>query len=273
MQSPPIQLGIHQGVSQREYLATPGLGFSALQSLSISPLHYRYSMSQPGYDTDATFLGTALHAAVLQPDAFAAQYVYEPDLAELVPDAKSPRATNIYKAWVAEQAAIGRSVLKPDTGDAIRRMVDAIHGHPHAKAALAKAPEREVALIWERDGRRCRGRADALGPGVLIDVKTTRDLRSFSPWIISRMGYHRQFGWYRDGLERLGRTVDHCIVIAVDPEAVAYGAESCGQLLDLLSDCERADKWPGQFPNVERGMLTDAIVAGMVETIDEGVDA
>lgn len=278
--------GIHRGVSMRDYLALPALSASALGWLKRSPMFYRWALGNRPADTDATFLGTAVHAAVLEPQAFASRYALEPDWQELDLSLNAkPRATKVYKEWVQAQETAGRQVLRADAAQSVEGMAAAVRSHVQARRLLDRCPEREVTLLWERDGRACKARADGLGDGVICELKTTRSLRDFSPWVLTRMGYWRSAGFYVNGCLRLGRDTRHFFFIAVeneppfdvgvfelDPAAIRAGEIECEQLLDVLRECEQQGHWPGMFPGVQTATISDQLAASMVGLMDDGVE-
>jgi len=270
--------GLHRGVPSADYLALDAIGSGRLGWLATSPMHYRYMCGQPRAETDATELGTALHSALLEPDLFLAHYIVEPDPHQVAPDAVKPRATKLYKDAVADLERSGRTVLRIDEMAAVRAMADSVRAHPHAARLLERAPEREVTMLWDQDGRRCRGRADLLGDGVLADVKTVRNLAKFSPWVISDRAYHRQAGHYTIGLERLERRIQHVFFIAVenvapfdvgvfalDPDALRIGQMECENLLARLDECEASGCWPGMFPEVVTATISDRMLSDLEE--------
>jgi exodeoxyribonuclease VIII len=270
-----LEPGIHRSIPMREYLALDALGSTELSWLSVSALNYRYMKdARADRDTESTLLGSAVHMAVLEPDLYAATYCDEPDL-DAIGGAR-PRATREYKDQLAELAAGGQMVLKPETRFQVEAMAACVRSHPKAALLLARAPERELTLVWDRDGRACRGRADMLGANVLADLKTTRSLARFNPFELTRYGYYRQAAWYRDGLKRLGRPVQDALIIAVESAppfdvgvfaieegSLYYGERECDRLIELLDRCETTGAWPGMFPEVAVARITDQLAAEM----------
>lgn len=275
-QDAALDPGLHPGIPVETYLEIDALSASRLEHLAISPLHYHYMLTQPDDETEALARGTALHAAVLEPERFVRDFAIEPDI-DAIGGAK-PRATNAYKDAVAALEADGKTVLKVDEMAKVLGMRESIAAHPHAAALLQRAPEREVTGIWTRGDRVCRARFDMLGDGVIGDLKTTRKLKDFSPWAITRLGYYRRAGWYHDGARRLGRDVRGFFFVAVestapfdvgvfvlDEDMLRIGLDECEFLLKRLEGCEAAGRWPGQFPDVQQAMLTDAIALRMAD--------
>ena len=266
--------GLHRGISRTGYLSLDAFGSGRLEWMNVSPLYFKYMLSQPAEETAALSLGTALHAAVLEPDVFARQYVLEP--LHVAPDNAKPRATKAYRDAVADITQGGFIVLRQETFDTVKAMAAAVLAHPAAAGLLAKAPERELTMIWNRDGRICRGRADMLGDGVLGDIKTTRSLKDFSPWTVTKYGYHRQAAHYVDGLAQLDHPIEHvmfiaveasrpydCGVFALEPASLSFGHIENDRLFLKLEECERTGEWPGQFPIVTSASVSDAAIATM----------
>lgn len=271
--------GLYPGVPMAQYLKLPGIGSGHLGWILRSPKHYRHCLSHPPKDTDATENGTALHAALLEPETFSGRYAIEPDPAVIGGD--RPRSTKAYRDEVSKMVASGFAVLKTDDFNSVHAMVRAVQDHKHAVRILERATEREQTMIWERtvsDAHLCRGRADLLGDRMLADVKTTRSLERFSPWVISDQGYHRQMAWYVDGLAQLGRVIDFVYLIAIenvppydvgvfvlDPDALRVGRDECDRALERLSECEESGKWPGMFEEIQHGMVVDRLMAEIHE--------
>ena len=272
----PRAAGLHPGIPMKDYLALDAIGSGRLEWLNVSPLHFKYMLDQPREETAAQHLGTALHAAVLEPDLF--QNLYAPEPLEVAAGNIKPRATKAYKDAVAELEELGFTVLRDDVMAKVRAMAIAVRGHTHARRLLERATDRELTMLWDRDGRLCRGRADLLGRGVMADLKTTRNLKDFSPWAISKLGYFRQAAWYWDGAAKLGRPIEHFFFIAVesspphdvgvfvlDPAAIVVGLEECDRLMGRLAECERSGQWPGMFPDVVTATVTDALIGQLAD--------
>ena len=276
-----IGIGIHAGVSMAEYLALDAIGSTHLSWLDVSPLYYQHMRKLNERDTESTSLGTAVHTAVLEPETFKSRYVSEPDLDEI--GGAKPRATKAYKEAVAVLEASGREVMRNDVSGKVWAMAQAVHAHPLAAKLLRIATERELTMLWDQgfgrpDGsigtRLCRGRADAIGGGVLVDLKTTRSLARFSPFELTKFAYHRQQALYRAGSAALGLKVQHVFVIAVesvapfdvgvfemDEDSLSVGENECTELLNRLAECEASRTWPGMFPELQKGTLTDYVIA------------
>jgi len=278
-----LGVGLHRGVSVRDYLELDALGSSRLQALALSPLHYRHALEAVIEDTAATRLGTALHMAVLEPHVFSTSYILEPDPAVIAPNNVSPRSTKAYKEACAALVENGYSILKGEEWERVAGMSAALRANPHVAGLLAKATDRELTAVWEHGGRLCRARFDMSGPGFIADLKTARplELARFNPNVITARGYYRQAAWYADGSKRLGREVEHAFIIAVESEAPYdvgvfvveedlrdVGMQECEALIGRLAVCELTGEWPGIYPGLQVARVTDSLAATLYEGME-----
>lgn len=83
-----VEPGIYRGMPAAEYFETPGLSSSAMRDLAVSPLRYWHLHLNPQRPAPRTSpemqFGSALHCAVLEPDAFEDRYCKEVDADEYV---------------------------------------------------------------------------------------------------------------------------------------------------------------------------------------------
>ena len=248
-----------------EYTALPGLRFSDLARMAISPLHYQHRADgDAADDTPAMALGRAIHAAVLEPDTYAATYCRRPE-------EWADWRTKASQAWRAAAVAAGRVVLGADDWTRVERIARAVHEDRLACRYLRDG-EAEVVLTWQReDGRRCKARLDWLGRTsdhtlVVLDIKTTR-LQSLAQFggAAARYHYHAQLAWYLDavsaaqGADAEARLVTvstlapYDVVVYRLPEPVLeHGRECIAEWLATLAECEASDTWPGIAMGAER---------------------
>jgi hypothetical protein len=170
-------------------------------------------------------------------------------------------------------------LLKSDYDRAIK-VRDAVFAH-RASKLLPQSGQRELSVVWKDDttGMLCKARMDghspAIGGGVIVDIKTTKDAskRAFekSVWTY---GYHRQGAFYLEGAKASGFAAEHFAIIAVEsapPYAVAIyrlddGAMDAGAievfgtltpegraggLLARYADCVTRNEWPGYPEDVQ----------------------
>ena len=92
--------GIYQSteLSNEAYHSGPGVSQSQLKLIDRSPAHLRASLDgqTKNSQTPGMFIGTAIHAAALEPEEFDKQYV-------VAPEEFADRRAKGYKAWTQEQ--------------------------------------------------------------------------------------------------------------------------------------------------------------------------
>lgn len=245
--------GYHSALPYAAYDDDPAWRFSIVDRISVSPLYLKTSLEADS-DSTAKTLGRVFHTIALQPELLEQTVV--------VVDA-STRSTNIFKAAAAQ--AGGKDVVLRHEFEDLCRMRDRFHANTLNRTLLQGA-EREASLFWldPTTGLPCKARLDAVKAGVVIDVKTTRDLARFE-YDARDYGYIRQGGWYTSAVEAVtGQTVDSFLLIAVEKQApfdskvfevgrqALKGARAQNALnLAMLATCLAADRWPGHPEVIE----------------------
>ena len=245
-------------MTEAEYSALDAIRASSVKVASRSTLaHLRHDLEREREDTDAFRVGRALHCAVLRPDDFATEFAVAP---------KFDRRTKVGREQheAACVAAEGRTLLDAADAHIVDAMRVSIDAHPSARAALEMCDLRERVWIGEIAGEKCKCRADAVGGGILVDLKTTV---SAAPHSFARScveyGYHLQFAFYREILRQNGIAVSDCMVVAVEKSA-PY-AVACYRLLDAdldrsllvaercverIAEAKRSNHWQGYADGV-----------------------
>ncbi len=250
------------GVPNEAYHAARGVSKSDLSEiLDWTPAHWKARKEEPHEETDAMRFGTALHAAVLEPERFASEYEIAPDV---------DRRTKAGKeTWEAAQAG-GKILLKADQMQAIGRMRDNILDL-HAVQVLLSSGEAEVSLFAHlTDFHPLRGkcRPDWLNAeqSAILDLKTTVDARpqKFNKAVFE-FHYEMQVAYYSHIYNlRTGDTLRAFVFVAVektppyaaaayvlDAPAIEYGGVECRRALDIFQRCFANDDWPGYSRQVE----------------------
>lgn len=242
-----------------EYAQIDAVNASTLKELANkSPRHYQWLLSHPHEETAAMRFGTAVHAAVLEPDKFAKCYVGAPRKMDY-------RKTDD-KQWRDEQLQSGRIILDVNDAEKIDGIVSAIQGHPFSRDLL-KGGETELTLLWtdETTGIPCKGRCDLLtGNGtILVDLKTTTDIRrnEFMRKVLN-YGYALSMAFYVDGLQAQGYNIEHVYLLAVetsgpfdvapyelDDNWLELGRAQYQEALEKLAACRERNVWPGMVPS------------------------
>lgn len=194
----PLVPGIYDGIDNDDYHGGPGISKSGLDLVDRSPGHYweRYMNPEREEDTntDAQLVGSAIHCALLEPDAFDARYWLGPKV--------SNRGTNQWKDAAAAAQEDGASLLLPKQYEYVMRMQRDVFRHPKA-AYLLEAPGRtEVSgyAIDEETGELVRVRWDKLlTSGYQLDIKKTQDARpdAFAK-SVANFRYHVQQAMYSE---------------------------------------------------------------------------
>lgn len=243
-------MSFHHAMPFEDYLKLPGLSASALKKLMRSPMAYRYSQDHPMPSTAAMALGTAAHAAILEPDSFKDRFPIW---------GGGARRGKEWDTFCLNNE--GRQILTVAEFEQVQGMARSVRTFDPAMRYL-HAGEAEIGLTWDQSGRGFRGRLDWLtevdGHPVIVDLKTTRDARprQFGNSAF-HLGYHIQFALYADGYQAntgvFPRFVVVCVesnaphepaVYAVPDDVLDKGREDYTRLLELLQECESTNTWP-----------------------------
>jgi exodeoxyribonuclease VIII len=262
---PPIpKVGVHRGVPAPTYHTWDAASNSRLGKLKRSPAHLRASLDEaPGKESPALKIGRAVHAAVLEPEVFAADWVAGPP--------GDRRTKEVRYVWEELEAKFGAEyVLKPADYAMACRVRDSVWARRSARALLDGDGDLELSMVWQDPdtGLLCKGRYDRLSPllagGTIVDLKTTQDASLFAfERSIFNFGYHRQAAMYLDAAEALGVAVEHYTIIAVEKAppyevavyrltegAVDGGREELKPLLATYAECQSTGHWPGYADRV-----------------------
>jgi len=250
--------GIYQSteLSNEAYHSGPGVSQSQLKLIDRSPAHLRASLDglTKNSQTPGMFIGTAIHAAALEPEEFDKQYV-------IAPEEFADRRAKGYKAWTQEQDP-RQTILMASEYVRIQGMRDALHRHPWVGPRLSGA-QCEVSCFANDPvtGELCRVRFDMVAEdGMILDLKKTTDARDGAiSKAIGNYGYYIQNAYYLDVPSWLGddyRPAGFAFVfiedeppygIAVrflDPEDLERGRNEYRRLLNRYHECRVNDHWP-----------------------------
>jgi len=250
--------GIYSNISNEEYHKSEGLSASGLKLLARSPAHYKYSVRE---ETPAMRKGTAVHAAVFEPERFGTDYIIAPEL---------DRRTKAGKEAWAELETSGKIVLSADEYTDITGMAAAVR-EDEVAGQLVTGGKAEQSIFWDMtialDGKpttvRCKARPDYIreagGRYNIIDLKTTEDARlpAFTR-AAHDYGYHLQAAFYQAGCRSiLELPVDLFAFIVVEKKApyavmvyvasqdfMSLGHGSNSRLVSIYARCKANDEWP-----------------------------
>jgi hypothetical protein len=212
-----------------DYAADKDVNASALRAGRKSMLHMKAVIDGVAKEpSPAMLLGTALHAAILEPARFAQMVRVAPDV-----DRRTKAGKEEYNAFT-ESLPEGAIVLSIDEWNDVTQAVAAVNATMLPN--LMGDGQSEVSVYWGEQcvGQvvGCKARLDWLGhlagqpdAGLIIDIKTTRDA---SPGAFARSaasyGYLHQAAWYMRAAARLnaagqGPKIADYFVVAVEMAA------------------------------------------------------
>lgn len=234
------------------YLEAPAVSKSSLwTAITRSPAHARVE-KEP---SNAMTLGTAVHCAVLEPDAFAMRFVRGPD----------DRRGNRWKEALDEH---GERLLTAGDYDAALKIRDVVASEPVLKRLLAGSVTEASGFWIDADTQLlCRCRPDAYNEvnAVMLDLKVTANAHpSVFRRRVAEFGYHAQEAFYTDGWRACGADVKAFVFLAIEPTApyglslyeiepvaVAEGREAMRKALAQWRECAERNHWPAYASGVQ----------------------
>lgn len=194
-----------------DYASSSALNWSLLKHLQKSERAYVHAMTAVQPETPAMRLGTLIHMAVLEPGRWSREVVsYDGE-----------RRGAAWQKFRDEHVEAGRTVTTGAEYATAQAAALAVRNHPTAAPLLRRAWEREVELYGEVDSTDCKGKLDAIGEGILLDLKSTSGNVQPRVWARTahQYSYHGQVAFYRELALTLNRPVDRCYLIAVQTVA------------------------------------------------------
>lgn len=193
-----IDPGIYPDLANEMYHSEPGISKSNLDAIHRSPAHFLASLEQPDEPTEAMMLGTAFHAAVLEPERFLAEYAVAPDIKRTTKAGKEA-----FAEWQAQN--IGKISLSAEQMTMIKAMRESVFANPIAKK-LVEMTQHEISVYADLDGVLCKCRPDgwSQSEGIMIDLKSAKDAspEGFQK-AVANGRYHVQNAYYKRIVESL----------------------------------------------------------------------
>lgn len=269
---------IQSRVPAAEYHAMDRISYSRLKELKHSAQRYQYRLDHPMVTAPLT-LGQAAHCATLEPERFKRDFAVWTRRTEA--GKMAPRNGQWWEAFQSECA--GKTIITQDESDKAHAISFAVRSDPTAMRYL-EAGEPEVTMLWEPNRK---GRPDWIanvgGRPVLVGLKTTRDCRHFAFGAqAAKLSYPIQWAWYHDGFKAIRGVAPAVVEIVVEsapPHAVAvyrilddiieFGRDEYEQLLDVLAECERVDRWPGPYTDEQVLSLPSWIYGPAADDLSE----
>ena len=255
-----VEPGVYPDMPMDEYHSSKAVSSTGLRKVGRSIDHYEAYLADDGGSSKAFRVGTAVHAAVLEPELFQEQYIdSDPpvdvddmyyrhrDTAKLLADNSKPdeiadeigvKAETV-KDYIKRDDVQKLRVhyinhppgetpeLSDDELDTVKRCRDAVANHPVARN-LIDAGDPETSHFWEDEDTglmcRCRPDADLANDGILVDLKTTRDARKRDfQRSMANYGYHTQGAFYLDGSSAASGQVRHTFIFIAVETSEPYG--------------------------------------------------
>lgn len=234
-------------MDDNQYFALEALSASGAKLLRKSPLHYKADRLKSRQPTPAMVFGTVVHRLALEPERPA--FVVK----------RLNWASKEGKLERERLEATGLPILSEADGDRAMAIRDALWSDARI-AEMLEAATKEQAMLWQQHGVNCKAKADAIGDGIIIDLKTTLDAgpQEFAR-SIAAFGYHRQAAWYLDGYQAIkGERASDFIFIAVESNAphavalyrldaasIAAGRLEMARAAAVYRECLATGEWPG----------------------------
>ena len=227
---------------------------SGLKKIDQSPAHLRAYLDEPSdkKQTRGMFMGSAIHAAALEPHVFDDQYIVAPGKFDRLNAAG-------FKAWKEEQDPRKTIMLVKDY-DKVLNMRKALFDHPWVGPRLIGATTEYSCIARDPEtGVLCRVRFDIVTEaGMILDLKKTRDARDAAlARTIASYGYHVQNAFYLDvptwlnsapkgfGFVFIEEEPPHAIAVRfLNPDDIQRGRGEYRRTLTKYAECLATDKWP-----------------------------
>jgi hypothetical protein len=263
--------GVHSDVPMSDYALWEAANYSTLKKFDRSAAHAREMMLNPPDQTPAMALGSATHAAVLEPALFDAEWAVAPKI--------DKRFTEGKKKWAKFEAENSdKNIITANEYAQCISMQRSALSNPLVAELVGEAGYTELSFVWidEETDVLCKGRIDRfgrlMGHSVIADLKTTENA-SMNAWEreVVKYQYHAQSAFYMDGLDAASPSiVRRFIWIALEkkpPYAVALyepdaatldkGRRMYRNYLRQWVTCTTSGMWPGYVSSIQPLLLPD----------------
>lgn len=234
------EAGLYPDLSNSDYHRSNAVSSSTIsQALkSIALIEWQRKCPIDEDKVKSLNLGTAVHAAILEPEEYSKNYVVMPQLNLRTKDGKAAKA-------LFEEENADKIVLTSDEAKKIELMKASVMAHPDA-GSLFHLPDgkAEQSIFWKdiETGLMCRFRPDFMSVDhqVIVDLKTTADIDKFH-FSASDYGYHRQQAFYQEGfLQHFG--CEATFLFVVISTSISAGRYPCRVFMFNSWDIERAEE-------------------------------
>ena len=238
---------LREDISNAKYHGLDELSRSIAWSLiTTCPQRVKYDMTHPKESSPTLVIGSAFHAATLEPGKFDDEFAVKPQ--EI--DGQGPRTKHYREAFETMQKnEPNKSWLAPSDYDLVMDMAASALDHPILRTHMAEQSSIiEGTGHFEMEGAKCRVRPDLYNPGagVVIDLKSTQDAseKGFAK-SVRQFGYTFQACWYMHALRLLGEKPKQFVFLAVEksaPQLTAAYTLSATYIDKQMANMEKACK-------------------------------
>jgi hypothetical protein len=288
--------GVYPNVPAHVYHQWDCASNSQLGHLKRSPAHLIAELQEPK-DARHFAIGRAAHAAILEPDTFATNYVVAQQCGAIKKDKE--RCSNggivyangewfcgVHGKGIGSQAGPVSVLSERDHAD-ILRMRESVLDHRSASKLTRGKGQNELSCVWidPETGVKCKARLDRHSPVVpgcaIVDVKTTEDASKASFYrSIYKWGYYRQAYFYLQAAKHCGLPAEFGFIVVAVEKAAPYGvgvyrvieaAVDAGEqevkaLLKTYAECRSTGHWPAYSDDVVDITLPDFAWSQIIET-------
>lgn len=264
--------GVHYDVPADVYHEWPFASSTSIRALMrTSPAHAKAGLLDS--DSPSLRLGTAVHAAILEPTRFDGLVRIEPKCDKRTKDGKA-----LFESF--EQSLMpGQVRISEDQFAVVRGIERNVRASRTCTELLERASVREMSVVADVEGVTCKCRADAFGDGLVLDLKTTSGLACEEEFAKSvwNYGYAIQAAFYRLVMDRAGVSMKSFAWIAcetnapfgvacyrIDASVLDYFEPAIEQALHRWADCEHTQSWPA-YPDELRSLELPAWMMRQLE--------
>jgi len=236
------------------YADAPGINYSNLKTIDLSASKFLWEKNNPRPKSAAMEIGSAIHAAVLEPEVFAETYISRPKFDRRTKAGKE--ASELFEKENENKICLDASDLAvvnhvADRVRNCRNYGDFFNAGQKEKSFFSTD---EILFIQKK----CR--IDNYIPGnFIVDLKTT-DCASKEVFErdIYKYGYHIQAAYYVDIIRELTGKELCFVIVAVEKskdcdmnafmigsDALKAGREKYRAWLQTYAACLKNDSWPG----------------------------
>jgi hypothetical protein len=234
--------------SNEIYHAETHIGSTSLKQMAVSPGHFLEAWKGPKKESKAFDEGNLVHDVLLRQTL--EDFVRRPEGVD--------GRTKEGKAILADLASTGKKVIDAETFDSMNRRLTTFTQCSEAMKSYNGADiEQSFYALDPVTGVPIKARPDIIKPGLIVDLKTTSNMRYFEKDIF-KYGYHVQAGFYSLVTEIVTGVKTKEFKFVVQEKCAPYGVrvfafneadlrfckEKARELLNMASVCIRENSFP-----------------------------